>query len=135
MCNNGIDWRSLYQLLFLSICYLSHSACVSRKHLLYLHSALHASLSLACSATLPCNAAAPRWCRTTVECLDVQTNAGEVSELTLGYNFGRLHEANGDLKQAQTLFSVSPSCSYDHNLRLCKQQQMVNSPVVLLLSI
>lgn len=37
----------------------------------------------------------------------VQANAGEVSELTLGYNFGRLHEANGDLKQAQTLFSVS----------------------------
>ncbi|KAL3140102.1 hypothetical protein ABBQ38_004382 [Trebouxia sp. C0009 RCD-2024] len=34
-----------------------------------------------------------------------QANAGEVSELTLGYNFGRLHEANGDLKQAQTLFS------------------------------
>lgn len=39
--------------------------------------------------------------------MDVQANAGEVSELTLGYNFGRLHEANGDLKQAQTLFSVS----------------------------
>lgn len=36
-----------------------------------------------------------------------QANAGEVSELTLGYNFGRLHEANGGLKQAQTLFAVS----------------------------
>lgn len=44
----------------------------------------------------------------------VQANAGEVSELTLGYNFGRLHEANGDLKQAQTLFSVSQTwcCNY-----------------------
>ena len=51
--------------------------------------------------------------------MDVQANAGEVSELTLGYNFGRLHEANGDLKQAQTLFSVSPTCCCDSALSLC----------------
>ena len=57
---------------------------------------LHSSSSM----LVPCCSQLIQW--------GVQANAGEVSELTLGYNFGRLHEANGDLKQAQTLFSVSP---------------------------
>ena len=66
-------------------------------------------------------AAAAGLCHVTVRCplMDVQANEGEVSELTLGYNFGRLHEANGDLKQAQTLFSVSPTRCCDHVLSLC----------------
>lgn len=36
----------------------------------------------------------------------VQFGAGSVSQLTLGYNVARLHEANGELKQAETVYTV-----------------------------
>ena len=42
----------------------------------------------------------------------MQSGGGQVNGLTLGYNVARLHEANGELKQAETFYSVShPSCS------------------------
>ncbi len=36
--------------------------------------------------------------------------------LTLGYNVARLHEANGESKQAQTFYSV---CQPSHQLHGC----------------
>ena len=36
----------------------------------------------------------------------MQFGAGSVSQLTLGYNIARLHEANGELKQAETVYTV-----------------------------
>lgn len=36
----------------------------------------------------------------------MQFGAGSVSQLTLGYNVARLHEANGELKQAETVYTV-----------------------------
>lgn len=41
------------------------------------------------------------WC---VHCM--QSGGGEVNGLTLGYNVARLHEANGESKQAQTFYTV-----------------------------
>lgn len=37
----------------------------------------------------------------------MQFGAGSVSQLTLGYNIARLHEANGELRQAETVYEVS----------------------------
>ena len=39
-------------------------------------------------------------------CAVMQSGGGEVNGLTLGYNVARLHEANGESKQAQTFYSV-----------------------------
>jgi len=36
----------------------------------------------------------------------MQSGGGEVNGLTLGYNVARLHEANGESKQAQTFYTV-----------------------------
>ena len=43
----------------------------------------------------------------------MQSGGGEVNGLTLGYNVARLHEANGESKQAQTFYTV---CQPSHQL-------------------
>jgi len=54
----------------------------------------------------------PRTCMTVAtDCSDwcvhcMQSGGGEVNGLTLGYNVARLHEANGESKQAQTFYTV-----------------------------
>ena len=37
----------------------------------------------------------------------LQSGSGQVSQVTLGYNVARLHEATGELKQAEIFYSVS----------------------------